>query len=573
MKRKTRLLSINAKILLSATVVIILLVLMMGISSYNQMEESMVEMGVSQAEVAANIAVGVIDGDWIGGLQAGDEETEEYQATAAALQNVMDSCGVAYLYTLYTDGSSVYYGVDADPEEPCDIGEEFEFSYEELASVFNGERYVQDYIDSTEYGDLITAYVPITDSNGNVVAILGSDYDASAIVSTLKTARFKTIESGRNGLIIALVMLGFIVSRILKKLRMVNAKIYELANNNGDLTQTLDVRSGDEMELVANNLNDLLQYIREIMIRISNSSQQLNDSSRVIAGELTNAEENVMGVSATMEEMSAAMQETTASMYQINEAIEAIYGRINDIFEAATKGNAMTGEIQSKAGDIYQNAKAEQQKAQELAKAMETSVKEKIERSKAVEEINVLTENIIGITNQTNLLALNASIEAARAGEAGRGFAVVAGEIGNLATNSASAANRIQQVSAEVIAAVEDLANEAAQMIHFIEETAMDGYGKLLTTSEDYRRDAESIHAMMDKFAEDSEQVENTMDAIKESVQAVNIAAEECARGIVNVAETATDLKENVSGIEKRASGNLEIAEQLEGEVGKFKLE
>lgn len=573
MKKKTRLLSINVKILLSATIIIILLAAMLGISSYSQMEKSMVAMGISQAEVAANIAVGAVDGDWHAGLQLGDETSDEFQQTVAVLRNVMESCGVAYLYTLSTDGTSVYYGVDADPENPCAMGEEFEFSYEELASVFNGEKYVQDYIDSTVDGDLITAYAPIRDSSGNVVAILGSDYDASDIVATLSRSRLKTIEAGTIGIVVALALMGFIVSGILKKLRLVNEKLYELANNNGDLTQTLDVRSGDEMELVANNLNDLLQYIREIMIQISHSSQTLNESSKVISAELNNAESNVMDVSAAMEEMSAAMEETTASMNQINESIESVFQRINDISEAASKGNALTGEIQNRAGEIYKNAELEQQKAHQLAKDMELSVKEKIERSKAVEEINILTDNIIGITNQTNLLALNASIEAARAGEAGRGFAVVAGEIGNLATNSATAANRIQQVSSEVIAAVQDLASEATEMIRFIEENVLNGYGKLLTTSEDYRKDAESIHAMMDKFAEDSEQLGMTMDGIKEAVEAVNIAAEECAKGIASVAETASDLTENVSGIERKAAENLEIAEQLEGEVGKFKLE
>ncbi len=57
-----------------------------------------------------------------------------------------------------------------------------------------------------------------------------------------------------------------------------------------------------------------------------------------------------------------------------------------------------------------------------------------MEQSKAVQKINVLTDNIKDISSQTNLLALNANIEAARAGEAGRGFAVVASEIGTLAS-------------------------------------------------------------------------------------------------------------------------------------------
>ena len=61
---------------------------------------------------------------------------------------------------------------------------------------------------------------------------------------------------------------------------------------------------------------------------------------------------------------------------------------------------------------------------------MAASLNEKIAKSKSVEQIEILTSNIIEITEQTNLLALNASIEAARAGEAGRGFAVVGDEAG-----------------------------------------------------------------------------------------------------------------------------------------------
>ena len=130
---------------------------------------------------------------------------------------------------------------------------------------------------------------------------------------------------------------------------------------------------------------------------------------------------------------------------------------------------------------------------------MAVSVNEKIEKSKAVEEISVLTDNIIGITEQTNLLSLNASIEAARAGEAGRGFAVVADEIGKLAANSAETAGKIQKVSVKVIEAVNELTQKAETMLHFMDETAMEGYEKLLETSQNYRNDIADLNRRMQK--------------------------------------------------------------------------
>lgn len=82
------------------------------------------------------------------------------------------TCGIAFLYTLYTDGDKVYYGVDTDnSDEQCMPGDEFEESYNELKDVFEGEEYVQDYIDSTEFGMLISVYKPIKNSSGDVVAI------------------------------------------------------------------------------------------------------------------------------------------------------------------------------------------------------------------------------------------------------------------------------------------------------------------------------------------------------------------------------------------------------------------
>ena len=78
-----------------------------------------------------------------------------------------------------------------------------------------------------------------------------------------------------------------------------------------------------------------------------------------------------------------------------------------------------------------------------------------------MDQINVLAKSIMDITGQTNLLALNASIEAARAGEAGKGFAVVADEIRVLAEQSKAAVAHIQEVTGNVTAAVENLANDA----------------------------------------------------------------------------------------------------------------
>ncbi|MCM1046690.1 MAG: methyl-accepting chemotaxis protein [Candidatus Gastranaerophilales bacterium] len=573
MKKRTRGLSIRLKILLVSGAITIFLVLLLGMNFYLRMKENLIGMGMEQARVAAGVALTQIDGDALVGLAPGDEASEEYRQIRDKLNMVKDDCGVAFLYTLTTDGREVCYGIDTDMSENAQaIGAVFDSSYEELKEVFDGGEYAQDYLDHTSDGVLLSVYLPVKDSGGSVVAVLGCDYDASGIEQRLTQTRNRIFEIGGVGLAVALILLNLVILSTTKSIRIVNGKIYDLVHNEGDLTQNIEIHTGDEMELMAQNVNDLLRYMHDIMTHIAKDSQELRGSAEVMAENVVSVGDNITDVSSTMEEMSAAMEETTASLNQVNESVINAYERIGGIFQIADKGNHFAVEIQGRARDVHQNAEREQKEAGEMTEQITQSMTEKITASRSVEEIGELTENIINITDQTSLLALNASIEAARAGEAGKGFAVVATEISKLAMDSAAAAERIKQVSSTVVSSVEALAEEAKMMVQFVDERAMEGYRILLTVSEEYDRDAKSFYDTMNYFTRETGQLEETVNVIKEAVDAVNIAVEESAKGVVNVSGNCSDLTESVQDIEQKAQTNKEIAEQLEQEVNKFKL-
>lgn len=574
MKTKVRQLSIRWKIVIPTATLIIAMCAVIGANSYNRIKTGMIQLGVEEAQMAASIAGFVIDGDSLSQVGTGFETTEAYQNNLSALRQIQSICGIAYLYTLHTDDNNrLYYGIDTDDsasqKKPGDI---FDGNYSEFSSVFAGQEYVQDYIDKTADGSLISAYLPIKDNSGKVVAILGCDYDASYVVGRIEGARNSIFQISGFCLILALVILNLIVNRIMKSLHKVDSKIYDLVHNEGDLTQKLDIASGDELELIAENVNKLLEYIRGIMLNISSNSTELGTSTGTIAESLISAKDNISDISATMEEMSAAMQETSASLYQVDESVVHIMESIGSIAAKASSERDSAARIMEKVQAIYESAETDRTDAARQAAEMSRNMNERIERSKAVEQIDTLTNEIINITDQTSLLALNASIEAARAGEAGKGFAVVASEIGSLADNSARAAEGIQKVSQEVIHAVNELANESEQMIRFMNETAMAGYERLLDNSQNYKNDVGHLSETMKDFAEESMHLNNNIDSIKEAVDAVNIAVEESAKGIVGVTEMASDMTVSMESIKAEAEGNRDIAGQLEAEVGKFKL-
>lgn len=573
MKKRTRKLSISAKILIPTGLLVIFVCVGMGISAYKNINDGMVSVGVEEAELAGKMALYMIDGDAVEKLEPGCEGTDSYQNLLSTMRTVQKEYGILYLYTLYTDGQTIYYGVDTDTSElQAYVGKVFEKSYEMLKGTFAGEDYTQNYIDYSEYGDVISIYKPIKNSSGDVIGVLGCDYDASNIVERLNSNVKSVVITAIVFVILSCAILGLVIARISRNLHMVDQKLFDLVHSDGDLTRKLEIRTGDELELIAGNVNSLLEYIHGIMKNIASDSVNLHKSSEKVVDNLSSAGESITSISATMEEMSAAMEETSASLRQVNETTGDVYENVQKISDNANEGQKFSDGIMHKAAEIYDSAVTAQKDAQIKAKEIAAAVNEKIEKSKAVEEISVLTDNILNITSQTNLLSLNASIEAARAGEAGRGFAVVANEIGNLATNSAEAAVQIQKVSAEVIQAVDELAERAEMMIRFMDEIAMSGYEQLCETSGNYQQDVGEMNRMMREFAQESDSIRDRVDQMKESISAIDFAVEESAEGVANVTEMAVNLVNNVGDIRNESESNKSIAGQLETEVNKFKL-
>ncbi len=563
--------SIRSKILLGSVPVNILICLVMGIFIYNHVSNSFVESAAADTLALTQVSAREINGNLLSLLETGSDESYANTVTLEALENIQASGNIHSIYTVgERDGQMVYLSV---PDGETAVGEPVEdFYVAEMKNAMNSSGYVTNKIEKADGASYITAYAPVSDRNGAVVGVLGIDYHAENIVETLHKIVMAIVTIGVLLVIVSVVISVIMASRISAGLKTVNNKVSDLVSNNGDLTQKIQVNSNDEVGDIAENINNLLEYIRTVVSSISGNSNRLSGSVETALNMTVRTNDQLVGVSATMEEMSAAMQETSASLQQVQFSTQQIQSDVDGLNVSVQRGTSYAQEMQGRAQQMCKSAAEETKIAETAAENMTKSLDEKIEKSKDVENISKLTQTILEIADETNLLSLNASIEAARAGEQGRGFAVVASEISSLATHSAETAKQIQIISEEVIANVKGLAEESTRMVDFVKVKTIGGYRQLMDTGLQYQKDAEQVSDMLRNVEEASENIERSMESVNTAMDDVSRAVEESARGVSDVASSVAEMSSNMNQNRDVVNENASIAQHLDSEVNKFKF-
>ena len=570
MKNLKMKLSIRLKLLIPSILVVAIVCVLLVSLLNDRARRAMAQIGTTAAEAAGKGVISSLQPVMVTRIEGEGTHGTNTNAVRKLLIEKAAEYEINNLYILGTDGSKAYYLVDM---EETKVGTGYSVNYSVLKPAFEeGKSVLMDQIMRSQSGSIVTAYLPIK-LGEQTVGVLGVDYSADMIKASVK-------ENSNLGVIIGLIcatvgslIIFIIVNSVVRNLKKVDSKVYELASNEGDLTQSIDVRSGDETEEIAGNLNTLLAYIKNIMLDISGNADTLGEASNGMVSQLQDAQLSVDEVSSTMSMMSESMEEISATTSSVNDAVGSMGEMIREVYEGANAGLNTTLAVSKNAQNIMQDAQNAQRDVKYKASMMEARLKEKIEKSGEVKRIAGLVEKILEITDQTSLLSLNASIEAARAGENGKGFAVVAEEIGKLAEESSAAASQIQEVNGIVLDGVNDLASEAEEMLNFLNSVTIKGYGDLVSTGEAYNKDMLKLSEMMENFAARAERIQESADAIIESIESVNVAVEESAGGIENVSKMASELAGDMTGIGDIARKNEEIAGQLNQQVNKFKLQ
>jgi len=165
--------------------------------------------------------------------------------------------------------------------------------------------------------------------------------------------------------------------------------------------------------------------LKSALMRTQTAVGQVRDLAGAVDAASREIAEGNHDLSARTESQSAAIQQTSAMMNLLRNGA-------SQTDSSATRAK----ELAQRSRDIATDGGVVMANVVETMRAIDQSSR----------KIADITSIIGSIAFQTNILALNAAVEAARAGEQGRGFAVVAGEVRNLASRSAQAAQEIRQL-------------------------------------------------------------------------------------------------------------------------------
>jgi len=237
-----------------------------------------------------------------------------------------------------------------------------------------------------------------------------------------------------------------------RPLRLLVTHAVQLSHGN------LQQRTDGDMPGEFRTLADAMNHASDSLSRIASGAAKTADEVAQAASDLASASKQISAsageVADAVEEVSHGAESQVAQLRQVNEALDGIRTRGDNLVGGAQEVHGLAGAIEAEAEAKRLDVERALKILFDVRTIVQQAAAEVRELNTTASDINKFVVSVSRIAEQTNLLSLNAAIEAARAGEAGRGFAVVAGEVRKLADQTQAAADDVVRMTESVTARV-----------------------------------------------------------------------------------------------------------------------
>lgn len=540
------------------------------LQSYNMIISDLGDKAVNIAKEASTI----IDIDDFNSLQSiEDENTKIYQNMRETLKNINDYSGAQYVYTMRKiDNNTCAYVVDGEEyiyDDISHIGDKEEYT-SEYDTVFNGNEYIGNKIEVSEWGILVSAYYPLKDDSGNVVGFVGVDYDASNIYNKFKDFEDTLILIGIIIIIVTSIVTGIILYKIVNPIKKITEQANKIANYDYSI-EKIEVNSSGEIDSLAisfnkllQNNNNLIQSIKKLSTNTKVSIESITSSTKDISTTNSNIvsaiNEISIGISNQAEDTSHGFDITN----NFAEKIENIKNIIDDTHNFSNELDKRKEEGILYLDELDKHFK-ESTKASNL---VSQSFLELIEKSNQIDQI---INTIKAISEQTNLLALNAAIEAARAGEQGKGFSIVADEVKKLAEESSQSAENIQNIINEILQGFE-ITKSNMKISETSEKTTSKYLSLLLNSINSLGNSTNNVVSKVNTISEEINIIELQKEKVVTTIENIASVAQQSSASTEEVTASIEEQDNNYKNIVKLIEDINNMTLELSSLINKFKI-
>ena len=239
-------------------------------------------IGLQNARYArggASVAAQVIENVDFDKLQSSDTD-ELYTKTRNVLRSICQSLELEYLY-LYIpnqDEQNIRFimTVASDDEKDKTVGAERGLGIvvpriltEQEQAALNGDELAKAYAENNSFGSVYSWSYPVRDSEGNVIALIGSDYRANAIyLQTIQETLLIIIPMVAVLLLVFVVELVAMRRKIFVPVKQISNRMKGFVSDGGANFEPLNIHSGDEMQEIADAFVKMSEDISNYLINI-----------------------------------------------------------------------------------------------------------------------------------------------------------------------------------------------------------------------------------------------------------------------------------------------------------------